>query len=172
MSYISRHLLPGEHILYKGEISIWFFLPSLLWTCAGFAMVTMALASDPKVSLDDEKTGLLMLGGSVIFLIAIVRLIRLLFYNWTSEFVVTDKRCILKTGLISISVSDIALDKCEGIEFRQSIMGRIFRYGTLLATTGGQTQAFPGISDPFEFRNMLFVSMDDYKKGCRHPENQ
>lgn len=160
MSYISRFLLSGEQTEYRGSISWWYFAPSFILLAAGAAALICGFA----LNLGDETSGAVMAIGALILIYALFRLINNLFYKWTSDFVVTDKRCILKTGLISITVSDIALDKCEGIIFRQSIWGRIFGFGTLSATTGGQTLEFPGVASPSEFRNRLFIAMDRYKK--------
>lgn len=185
MSYTSKTLLPDENVLYKGHVSAWYFAPALLLALVGAVVLIFALApetgtlayihqdlSTPLLyythfvftPINDETAGFCIFLGFAILLWALIKFLKILFYKWTSEFIITDKRCILKTGLISICVSDIALDKCEGIIFHQSIGGRIFGYGTLSATTGGQTLDFPGIDSPFAFRNQLFVAMDNYKK--------
>lgn len=161
MSYISKFLLPGEQTRYRGTISWWYFAPSFILLAAGIATVVCGFTLD----IGDETSGAVMAIGALVLIYALFRILCNLFYKWTSDFVVTDKRCILKTGLISITVSDIALDKCEGIIFQQSIWGRIFGFGTLSATTGGQTLDFPGVDSPSEFRNQLFVAMDNYKKS-------
>lgn len=169
MSYTSKTLLPGENVLYKGHVSAWYFAPALLLALIGAVVLIFALAPETGTLAyihqdNDETAGFCIFLGVAILLWALIKFLRILFYKWTSEFIITDKRCILKTGLIRICVSDIALDKCEGIIFHQSIGGRIFGYGTLSATTGGQTLDFPGIDSPFAFRNQLFVAMDNYKK--------
>ena len=144
-------------------------IPALLLALVGAVVLIFALAPETGTLAyihqdNDETAGFCIFLGVAILIWALIKFLKILFYKWTSEFIITDKRCILKTGLISICVSDIALDKCEGIIFHQSIGGRIFGYGTLSATTGGQTLDFPGIDSPFAFRNQLFVAMDNYKK--------
>lgn len=170
MSYTSRTLMPGENVLYEGYVSSWYFAPSLILAVAGALTLMLAFMPDsgtPSFMHADgnETAGALMIAGVVILLLGLFKLLKVLFYKWTSEFIITDKRCVLKRGLVGITVSDIALDKCEGIAFRQSIAGRMFGYGTLYATTGGQTLEFPGIASPFVFRNHLFIAMDNYKKS-------
>lgn len=169
MSYTSKTLLPGENVLYKGYVSAWYFAPALLLAVIGAVLLVIAFSPEEGSFAyfhqdNDETAGFFIFLGFAILLWALIKFLKVLFYKWTSDFIITDKRCILKTGLISISVSDIALDKCEGIIFHQGIGGRIFGYGTLSATTGGQTLDFPGIAAPFAFRNQLFVAMDNYKK--------
>ena len=79
----------------------------------------------------------------------------------TSEYVITNKRIIIKTGLISRHTLEMNMPKIETINVEQSIFGRIFDYGTItIIGTGGTKEAFEYIKDPLEFRkNYQIVSM-------------
>ncbi|WP_244437312.1 PH domain-containing protein [Bacteroides reticulotermitis] len=59
---------------------------------------------------------------------------------------------MLKTGIISRCAVDLILAKCEGLHIRQSVLGRIFNFGTITVTTGGVTSSYPYIADPLAFR--------------------
>jgi uncharacterized membrane protein YdbT with pleckstrin-like domain len=73
--------------------------------------------------------------------------------SYTDEFVITNKRVIVKKGLIAIWTLEMNLQKIETVNVEQSIMGRIFGYGCLtLIGTGGTKEKFDCIKDPISFR--------------------
>lgn len=161
MSYVENNLLPNEEIRYTGTVG-WnyvIFVPAV-WIVLG--IILLSRAREIAQTDLDLATGL---GFFVImiFLIGGSKLINRLICKYTSEFVITNKRCVLKSGLIGRRVTDIALDKCEGLTFDQNILGRLLKYGTIQATTGGKSQYFRGLNTPYEFRNKLFQIMEEYK---------
>ncbi|MDD3405160.1 MAG: PH domain-containing protein [Sphingobacteriia bacterium] len=69
------------------------------------------------------------------------------------EFVITNKRVVVKTGIIKRETLELLNNKIEAINVNQGIMGRLFNYGTIIICgTGGTKSAFPRISNPIEFR--------------------
>jgi len=71
----------------------------------------------------------------------------------TSEFAITNKRVVIKTGLISRRTLEMNLPKIESVNVDQSILGRILGYGTIMVIgTGGTRESFAGIADPLTFR--------------------
>jgi uncharacterized membrane protein YdbT with pleckstrin-like domain len=83
----------------------------------------------------------------------------------TTEIAYTNKRMILKQGVISRDTDEIRIDKIESIDIKQSIMGRIFGYGTIYITgTGAKIIALEAITDVIEMRRAL-VSLSDEVRG-------
>lgn len=73
--------------------------------------------------------------------------------KYTDEFAITNKRVIIKTGLISRRTLEMNLSKIESVNVDQGILGRILGYGTIrIVGTGGTKEAFPKILQPLEFR--------------------
>ncbi|MBV6506167.1 MAG: hypothetical protein ILNGONEN_01739 [Syntrophorhabdaceae bacterium] len=71
----------------------------------------------------------------------------------TSEFVITNKRIIVKTGLIRRKSLEMNLQKIESVNVEQGIMARILGYGTVtIIGTGGTKESFTDISKPLVFR--------------------
>jgi uncharacterized membrane protein YdbT with pleckstrin-like domain len=71
----------------------------------------------------------------------------------TSEFVITNKRVIMKTGFISRKTFEMNLQKIESVNVDQSLFGRLFGYGTVTVIgTGGSRESFGDISKPLIFR--------------------
>jgi uncharacterized membrane protein YdbT with pleckstrin-like domain len=73
--------------------------------------------------------------------------------RWSDEFVITDKRVIVKTGIISRRTLEMNLNKIESVNVDQSIMGRLLGYGTItIIGTGGTHESFPDIGHAVVFR--------------------
>ena len=71
----------------------------------------------------------------------------------TSEFAITNKRVIVKTGLLFQKTLEMNLSKIESVNVTQSIFGRLFDYGTVVIVgTGGTKEPFNAIANPMAFR--------------------
>lgn len=64
-----------------------------------------------------------------------------------SSLTIKKRQVILRTGMLVRKTTDIPLTKIESIDIRQSIMGSILRYGTLLITGTGGTKHTVGYLD-------------------------
>ena len=75
---------------------------------------------------------------------------------WTSEFAITNKRVIVKMGLIRRQTVELNLQRVESVSVDQTIMGRILGYGTItIIGTGGTREPFRRIAHPLEFRKAV-----------------
>ena len=73
--------------------------------------------------------------------------------KYSDEFAITNRRVIIKTGLISRKTFEMNLSKIESVNVDQTIMGRILGYGTIrIVGSGGTKEEFPTIQKPLEFR--------------------
>src|SRR4029453_5374626 len=102
MSYVEKHLMPGEQIEYRAHLHWWvFLLPILLFIPAIW---------------------LFSVGGDIAKGFALILLVGVLvtapgpvIEARTSEFAVTNKRVVIKTGLIRRHSLETLLSKIEGI---------------------------------------------------------
>jgi uncharacterized membrane protein YdbT with pleckstrin-like domain len=142
MSYIDRNLLTSEQVLYRAHLSwIVFISPSLL-ILLGLAV----LAIDGNIA---AIGAILLLAGLAGFLGAFIR------YK-TSEFAVTNKRVIMKVGLVRRTSVELVLNKIESITVVQGIAGRIFNFGSVaIVGTGGTHDPFHRIAAPMQFRRAV-----------------
>jgi len=103
------------------------------------------------------------LGWLILFLRALV-----LAATWSVEyFVVTSRRMILTSGLLTRKVAMMPLNKVTDMSFQRSLGGRLFGYGEFILESAGQDQALRNI--PFipypeqlylEVCDLLFPSKD------------
>jgi uncharacterized membrane protein YdbT with pleckstrin-like domain len=69
---------------------------------------------------------------------------------------VTNKRVILKTGIISRKTEEMKLTSIETVELDQGLWGRIFGFGTLKVTGRGISDlVFKGIDDPMAVKRQI-----------------
>jgi uncharacterized membrane protein YdbT with pleckstrin-like domain len=74
----------------------------------------------------------------------------------TSEFAVTNRRVIVKTGLLSRRTIEINISRVESVQVDQDIFGRLFSYGAITVIgTGGTKEPFTLIDNPQQFRRMV-----------------
>ena len=153
MSYVENHLIPNETVLYFTRLSRVVYLKALFVVLIGLGFAAWAAAQGP-----DSKNplyvvaGLAFLVGLTLFLFAFIR-------RQSSEFAVTDKRVIIKVGLLSRRSIEILLTKVEAITVDQTLVGRIFGYGSItIIGTGGTHELFHLIGDPLEFRRQSQIA--------------
>lgn len=152
MSYVEKHLIPNETILYFTRLSWIVYLRAVLFFLAGLAVGLWGTTSPDSANAFYPVAGVLFLAGLTLFLLAFIR-------RRSSEFAVTNKRVIIKIGLLSRRSVEILLTKVEAITVEQTLLGRIFGYGTIIIIgTGGTHEPFHLIGDPLEFRRQSQIA--------------
>jgi hypothetical protein len=74
----------------------------------------------------------------------------------TSELVITDRRVLIKVGFIQRHTFEMFISKIESVAVFQSMMGRLFDYGTVtIRGTGGSSESFGTIAAPLQFRDAI-----------------
>ncbi|MBL7480544.1 PH domain-containing protein [Legionella bononiensis] len=79
-----------------------------------------------------------------------------------SSITIKRKQVILRTGIIVRQTVDIPLSKIETIDIRQSILGSILRYGSLVITgTGGTRHLINFLHHPLTCRRYIEQLMNE-----------
>ncbi len=139
MSYIEKNLMNGENILYRGKLHWVVFLWPVIWLIV--AIMFFGGRGDTAAV------------GGLFVLIAIITGIASFINYTTSEFGITNKRVIVKVGFIRRNSLEVLLNKVEGIQVNQGILGRILGFGSITVSgTGGTKDPFHKIAAPLEFR--------------------
>ena len=145
MSYISDNLIPNEQVLYRTRLYWKIFVPAVLLLLLCVPVIVVAI--------DGGLNPYLYLSLLVLPLFAFLSA----YLTWQfSEFGVTDKRVLIKTGIVGRHTLETLLTKVENIGVEQSLWGRVFGYGTIYVTgTGSTKETFLGIDAPLEFRKRI-----------------
>ncbi|MBI1273258.1 MAG: PH domain-containing protein [Alphaproteobacteria bacterium] len=74
----------------------------------------------------------------------------------STELAITNRRVIAKFGFISRTTFELFLNKVEGANIDQDIMGRLCGYGSVLVKgTGGGISPIHNVTDPAGFQRQL-----------------
>lgn len=88
-----------------------------------------------------------------IYSILVIPILFTMFNMLGSEFAITSKRVIMKTGLFNSNSFELNLSKIESVNVNQSVLGKILNYGTVtFIGTGATRETFYNVSNPMEFR--------------------
>ncbi len=144
-SYIEQNLMSGERLIASARIhSAVVTVPAVLFAVACVLLVV-------GLALGEKGVLLAILGGALAALLGPVALAYLI-VRATTEFGLTDKRIIVKSGWVSTQVREMPLGKVEAIRVEQGIIGKMFGFGNLVTIgTGGTRRACATIAQPFDF---------------------
>lgn len=150
MRYIDEILQPGETLAYSGRLHWIVYVPAAF-------LLLLALAALTRV---DNSTGWLWLSIAALLAAAGgIMLFKAWFHRWTTEIDVTDRRVVYKHGFINRHTVEMNMDKVESVDVDQSILGRVFSFGTIIVRgTGGSLEPIRLISDPLTFRSHITAS--------------
>lgn len=153
MSYIDKSLGEGEIVIARAHFH-WLYVTAA-WLCLlGPGVLLLAFASkarDANFATDDPAT-MATFGAAVLLVVGFLAFLRLMIRKWSTEVGVTSHRFVERYGLLSMHTNEIALPNIEGVRVNQSILGRIFGYGTVrIEGTGVDSVTTPNIADPVGF---------------------
>ena len=85
------------------------------------------------------------------------------------KYLVTKKRVVVKTGIISTHTNELRNLKVESIAVEQSILGNVLGYATLTFNgTGGNKLKFKNIADVFEIKSQIEDIIEKTKTATTH----
>ncbi len=142
--YVNSHLDPGETVIHESRLHWVIYLSPVVLLGIGIAFVLPG--GVPGLSV----AGLALLVAGLLTLAA----------SWirqiSSEFAVTSRRVIIKTGFVSRRTIELNMSKVESVQVDQGILARLMGYGTItLIGTGGTKEPFAMIENPLAFRHAV-----------------
>ena len=142
-------MMDGEVVICEAQFHyIMFWLPVLL--------VILALVF-PFIPIGEDTLKIRLLFTGILLVLAFLWYIVI---NNGKKFTLTNKRIILKTGIVQRNSKELMLRKCESINVRQSIMGRILGYGDVIVSTGEDKDVFKYIKHPMAFSTRINEQID------------
>jgi uncharacterized membrane protein YdbT with pleckstrin-like domain len=138
-------LMEGESLLWRGRPS-WRAMMSFWVSVALLAIVVLVLGI---VIGQGTWSGLLAA------VIAVVGLIKGWLERVATMYTITDRRIIIRKGILSRHERAAHIDRVQNVNLTQSFLDRIFQVGTLDFDTAGTEDSdfrFTGIANPDELR--------------------
>jgi uncharacterized membrane protein YdbT with pleckstrin-like domain len=156
---VKDHLQPGEEILYEAR-------PSLVPLAPALALVAvLAIAGVLAWRLVAPPGGhwlalLCAAGAAAAAIAALARYVRLV----ANRYILTNRRILRLTGLVSRSSMDSYLDKINNVEHHQDLWGRLFGYGDVEIDTasGVGAEVFRRISHPLAWKRAVDAAASAY----------
>ena len=154
MGYVDENLISGEAVTYRAQLH-WITLAmaglmAAVSTILAFVLLANAFAGENPTSSPQFFLSLgLLAAGEAPLMIALIR-------KRASEFAVTNKRVIFKTGVVQRRTAEMFLNKIESVGVDQTIAGRLLGYGSIVIHgTGGSSEPFERIADPLQLRRQV-----------------
>jgi uncharacterized membrane protein YdbT with pleckstrin-like domain len=156
MDYLNKALMNGERIIYRSRPHWVLFLPALVWfgiTLVFSYLIPKNVQMMTQILLNLSPYQIIMLATMIITVLVFVSG----YINFAfTEFTITNKRILMKTGLIQRNIVEILLTRVESIIINQNVGGRLLDYGSItLVGTGGSRDPFNFVPQPLKFRSYL-----------------
>lgn len=115
--------------------------------------------------LDLEASAQTWIGvaAGVVWTIGVVWLFLVPFIRWaTTHFVITDRRVMFRTGIITREGIDIPLSRVTSVQFRHGLIDRVLRTGTLvIESASDEPLSFDDIPNVERVHTLLYHEVDD-----------
>jgi len=157
LRYVEKHLISGETVQYQTNLH-WIVMLGHAGLAAFFVAVGAGLvvfSASARPSGESRSFALIWVALGA-FAVATILLGVGILKRSATEMALTNKRVIVKTGLVSRRTIEILLPRIESIAVEESALGRVLGYGTVIVRgTGGTPEVFEKIAHPLEFREQV-----------------
>jgi len=164
VDYVMQQLGANEKILYT-ERHHWVFFVAEMVKWILFAAAVLALVILLRVWWLPNAGWVWWL--LLVFIVPAVR-IAWGFLSWRMNvYVLTNRRVIESTGVLSKRVADSSLEKLTDIVLKQSIVGRALNYGDIIVLTaaaGAGISNLKQIRRPMEFKTQMLDAKEQLER--------
>jgi uncharacterized membrane protein YdbT with pleckstrin-like domain len=149
MSYIDQNLLVNEKIIFRTKKhKIIFFYPTILVLFAVYAAAYM------------ESNPFLAQIVFVPWVVVLIYFASVSLQYWTSEFVLTDKRILMREGFFYRHTNETRLSAISQINIDQSLLGQILSYGSVTILAFGAHDVFTVVDRAIPFQKAVNQQLD------------
>jgi len=151
MDYAERIMQPGEAVAYRARLH-WILL------ARGGAIILLAAVFSLGAwfaQIHYVRLAWLVL-AAILGLVGAFDVLRGWLRRISTEIIVTNRRIILKTGLIGRQTIEMNLDKVESVLVRQGAFGRLLDFGTIIIRgVGAGLEPIANLAAPLEFHRYV-----------------
>ncbi len=144
-------LQEGETIIHKARPH---------WVVFGWAILLALLSVrflvGAKLATSREATQTCLITAGMLAFYALVAACVAQFYHWSSRLTLTNRRVVLKTGILRQRSGEFLLPTIESVLVEFPAIGRLFNYGTLTVRGfGGSRELIKRIPRPEHVRELI-----------------
>ena len=158
MSYVDSHLVPGETVIYVTRLHWIVMLGHIIVGCLLLALPGAFLLyyAASQTGVESGNLHIMEGGGVALIVCGVVAILMGMVRRNATEMALTDRRVVIKTGLVGRKTIEMLLNKVESIEVSETVLGRMLGYGTIVVIgTGGTPEPFDQVAHPLEFRSRV-----------------
>lgn len=158
MSYVESNLVAGETLIYQTRLHWTVMLRHMILGCLvlGLSGVLLLYYAMSHTGMDRKTLRAMEAGGVALLVCGVVTILMGVMRRNATEMAVTNRRVVIKTGLVSRKTIEMLLAKVESIEVSETAVGRMLGYGTIVVIgTGGTPEPFHKVAHPLEFRSQV-----------------
>ncbi len=170
MLYVQQSLGTDEELIHVGEFHwmytvqafmaiLWGVLSSIIVIVGAVYAYTQLGKFPPGLNPLEAVRYLhpgVRIAAFVVFILGIFSFAQMMVIKATTEIAITNTRLVFKRGLVARQVGEISIDRIEGVNVLQSVLGRIFDYGRIAVRGMGVGEVvLPSIADPIAFRRAI-----------------
>lgn len=164
MAYPTRLLNDDESVTVDLHPHWWFLAgPVFLIVVAIVGGIVTLQATDPETTVRTTAVW-----ASLVAIVASGSWLVVRYLRWTTtHFVITDRRIIFRTGVLSKHGVEIPIDRVTAVHFSQGLMERLVGAGDLLVESGSESgqQRFTDIRQPDRVQRMIHAGMDQRRRA-------
>lgn len=172
MRVLERTFRKSERIVAKAKFTYMVFLREVFVAALLGGIIAVLWVFTPQINalikqdiLSQSILKWVIVGASAfVFVMFIFEAIA----KWNKEAVITDRKFVVRTGIIHLVDVQLPLDKIEMVQVKQNIFQRILGYGTvLISVDSGNPLAIKGITSPARFAQCVTrqKSRNQYEMG-------
>lgn len=180
MDYIRQSIGDDEELVHVAEFH-WMYVVNAVLNVIfsiflSISIIYMALYFEPVMfGSIDRSEGFMQALGSLhpgvkilsffLFVMGLLKFAQMMIVKMTTEIGVTDVRLIYKRGLVARAVGEINIDRIEGVNVLQGVLGRLFGYGRVMVRGMGVGEVvLPPIAQPIRFKKAIEHARSQSKK--------
>jgi uncharacterized membrane protein YdbT with pleckstrin-like domain len=169
-----KNLLAGESMVLQPLRKHWIvvvkglWLPSLIGLVLLFIVFAIPSFIVSAIPSAGQAAADIRLLGTLIILVVWGAWAIVIYLQWSSaSLTVTDQRVILEEGVFRRDSKVIALDRVQDVSTKQSLLGRVLRYGLVEIDAAGVqgAETFDYCRSPELLRDQVFMLSEQLRRG-------
>jgi len=170
MLYVQQSLGPDEELIFVGHFHWMYTVNAFMSIIFGMLISVVIIIAgifvqkhlggfpdDLPVSVAIPALPVYVKGGAfLMFVMGVYSFAIKMVHKATTEIAITDSRLVYKTGVVARNVGELSIDRIEGVNVLQTVLGRLFNYGRLAVRGMGIGEVIlPPIENPIGFRQAI-----------------
>lgn len=148
MKKLTESLMPNEQLIQKAEFSKIGFVPGIVF----FVFMLIGVFSADSFGEGVQFFFVDLLISALISIPAI----RLLLSNCLA---ITDKKVFGRVGIIKTAEMNSPIHQIQNVSVSNGLLGKLFKYGTVVITTTTGVYAFKYVKNPDQFKNEVMAQI-------------